>query len=144
MGCVGEKAAALTNTATWLRATLLHPLTDRTMLRDTELSWSSPERYDIFSEAWFDADNSQVSIQLICIKWKFSSSFFYSRCRCLEVRVSRRHMCFICMLKCHTNKWMHNISKFNIIYWTLTSTISQILILCTALYSNSIFIQINK
>ncbi len=77
--------------------------------------------------------------------------FFYSRC--FEVRVSRWPICaadffwpifradiffpFFCMLKCHTNnKWMHNISKFNIIYWTLTSTISRILILCTARYSN--------
>ncbi len=38
---VVEKAAALTNTA-GLRYSA--PLTDSTMLRDTELSWSSPER----------------------------------------------------------------------------------------------------
>ncbi len=36
--------------------------------------------------------------------------FYYIRCRCLEVRISR--YLEVCMLKYHTNnKYMHNISK---------------------------------
>ncbi len=63
-----EKAAALTNTAAGLRATLLRPVHRQQHARRHRAVLEQPRTVcDICSEAWFDADSSQVSIQLICV-----------------------------------------------------------------------------
>ncbi len=71
-----EKAAALTNTA-GLRYSA--PLTDSTMLGDRTVLEQPRTVCDMCSEACFDADNSRVSIQLICINENSAQEYVYLR-----------------------------------------------------------------
>ncbi len=74
--CGVEKAAALTNTA-GLRYSA--PLTDSTVLRDTSVPEQPRTVCDICLEAWFDADNSRVSIQLICVNENSAHEYVHLR-----------------------------------------------------------------
>ncbi len=63
-----EKAVALTNTAACLRATLLRLAHRQHCARRHRAVLEQPRTvYEICSEAWCDADNCRISIQLICI-----------------------------------------------------------------------------
>ncbi len=72
-----EKAAALTTAG--LRATLLRPAHRQHVLGDRAVLEQPRTVYDICSEAWFDANNSRVSIQLICINENSAQEYAHLR-----------------------------------------------------------------